>query len=102
MSAGFPKLNPLDMIRRTYSAIGAAIPHRTQAERDQAFPDLARPVRSDRLLVPIEGQYAFEETPTLIALLGCVIMGRHIITIYPFNLPAPCPRFSGPFHSNFP
>src|SRR3546814_2260083 len=34
ISAGFPKLNPLDMIGRTYSAIGAAIPHRTEAERE--------------------------------------------------------------------
>ncbi|MEJ2459403.1 MAG: zinc-binding dehydrogenase, partial [Novosphingobium sp.] len=29
ISAGFPTLNPLDMIGRTYSVIGAALPNRT-------------------------------------------------------------------------
>src|SRR3546814_15206414 len=88
------------MIGRTYSAIGAAIPHRTEAEREQAIADLDRLVSSDRILVPITGQYAFEETPKMIARLGCDIMGRHIINIYTFNLPGTGPSWCFQFNYN--
>ena len=81
ISAGFPKLNPLDMIGRTYSAIGAALPNRSDTERKQAIKDLDQLVSSGRISVPIEGRYAFEETPKMIARLGGDIMGRHIINI---------------------
>ncbi|MEJ2408662.1 MAG: NADPH:quinone oxidoreductase family protein [Novosphingobium sp.] len=81
ISAGFPTLNPLDMIGRTYSVIGAALPNRTEAEREQAITDLDQLVSSGKLAVPIEGRYAFEETPKMIALLGGDIMGRHIINL---------------------
>ena len=81
ISAGFPNLDPLDMIGRTYSAIGAALPNRTDAEREQAITDLDQLVSSGKLSVPIEGQYAFEEAAKMIALLGGDIMGRHIINI---------------------
>src|SRR3546814_16735284 len=78
ISAGFPKLNPLDMIGRTYSAIGAAIHHRTEAEREKAIADLDRLVSRDRIIVPIEGQSAFAKTPTMIASIGADIIGRAI------------------------
>lgn len=81
ISAGFPTLNPLDMIARTYSAIGSAIPNRTAAERDQAIAVMDKLVASGKITVPIEGRYKFEETPTMIARLGGEMMGRHIITI---------------------
>ncbi|WP_144097529.1 zinc-binding dehydrogenase [Croceicoccus sediminis] len=81
ISAGFPTLNPLDMIGRTYSVIGAALPNRTAAEREQAIKDLDELVTSGKISVPIEGQYTFDETPQLIARLGGEIMGRHIIKI---------------------
>ncbi len=81
ISAGLQTLNPLDMIGRTYSVIGAGLPNRTEAERNQAITDLDRLVSSGKISVPIEGQYTFEEAPKLIARLGGDIMGRHIINL---------------------
>lgn len=81
ISAGFPNLNPLDMIGRTYSVIGAALPNRTEEERNQAIMDLDALVSSGKVSVPIEGQYGFEEAPNLIARLGGDIMGRHIVNL---------------------
>jgi len=80
-AAGLPKLNPLDMIGRTYSAIGAAFPNRTEAEREQAITDLDELVRNGKLTVPIEGRYAFEEAPKVIARFGGGIMGMHVIDV---------------------
>ena len=81
ISAGLQTLNPLDMIGRTYSVIGAGLPNRTEAERAQAVADLDRLVSSGKISVPIEGRYEFEEAPGMIARLGGDIMGRHIINI---------------------
>ncbi len=81
ISAGLQTLNPLDMIGRTYSVIGAGLPNRTEAERAEAVADLDRLVSSGKILVPIEGRYDFEEVPGMIARLGGDIMGRHIINI---------------------
>lgn len=81
VSAGLQNLNPLDMIGRTYSVIGAALPNRTETERKQAITDLDRLVNSGKLSVPIEGQYSFEDAAKIISLLGGDIMGRHIINI---------------------
>jgi len=80
-AAGLSKLNPLDMIGRTYSAIGAAFPNRTEAERRQAITELDQLVADGKLTVPIEGQYAFEEAPKIIARFGGDLMGMHIINM---------------------
>jgi len=80
-AAGLPKLNPLDMIGRTYSAIGAAFPNRTEAERKQAITDLDHLVACGQLKVPVEGQYAFEEAPRIIARFGGDLMGMHVINM---------------------
>ncbi|RYG37464.1 MAG: NADPH:quinone oxidoreductase family protein, partial [Burkholderiales bacterium] len=45
IAAGLPTLKPIDMIGRTYSAIGAAFPNRSDAEREQAIRDLDALVR---------------------------------------------------------
>jgi len=81
ISAGFPTLSPIDMINRTYSVMGAALPNRTADERSQAIADLDALVTSGKISVPIEGRYSFDETPGVIARLGGEIMGRHIIKV---------------------
>ncbi|RZF59053.1 oxidoreductase [Sphingomonas populi] len=81
ISAGFANLNPLDMIGRTYSAIGAALPNRTESERKQTIADLDELVDQGKISVPIEGRYFLDQAPTIIARLGGEIMGRHIINM---------------------
>ena len=81
ISAGFPTLNPLDMIGRTYSVMGAALPNRTDAERAQAIEDLDDLVTGGKISVPIEGRYVFEESAQMIARLGGDILGRHIVRV---------------------
>lgn len=79
IAAGLPKLNPLDMIGRTYSVIGAAFPNRSEAERESAMTDLDGLVCNGKLTVPIEGRHSFEEVPRILARLGGDIMGLHVV-----------------------
>ncbi|WP_144095911.1 quinone oxidoreductase family protein [Croceicoccus sediminis] len=80
-AAGLPNLNPLDMIGRTYAAMGAAFPNRTEAEREEAIRDLDAMVRDGRLTVPVEGCHAFDAAPKVIARFAGDTMGMQVITV---------------------
>lgn len=80
-SAGWPRLDPLDMIVRQYSAIGAALPNRSAEERQEAADVLDALASAGKIKVPVQAVFPFTETAKVIARLGGDVMGRLIVRV---------------------
>lgn len=81
-SGKWPKLDPQDMVMRSYSALGCFVAARTPAQVDAAKADLADWIAHDKIRPPIDKVFAFEDAPALMARLADgAMLGKMVLKV---------------------
>jgi NADPH2:quinone reductase len=82
-AGGWVTLDPLDMVLRSYSAVGVFAAAYTAAEDRDAYAELFNMAQQGRIRTPVGKVYGFDEAIQAIQAMASPLPGKHIVRVSP-------------------
>lgn len=81
-SGSWAKLDPQDMVARSYSAVGVFVACCSREDIAGAYSDLFRLYEEGKIRVPVDKVYSFDEVPLALGeVAASKLLGKHIVRV---------------------